>query len=134
MEGIHSYLDNLGIHDWDIELSDEKDFYFRIRSNDRKILIGKRFNWDFCDFDNMLAHEIDGHVVRTVNAAKQTNPILKTKLPFYTKTEEGLASYLGDYHSTTAEVSRKHHALKYLAGHLAQTSSFSTVFEFLTDR
>lgn len=131
--GITEYLNTMSIRDWSVELSGDTDYYFRVRSNDKQILIGKRFNWDFCDFDNMLAHEIDAHVVRAVNASRQTNPLLQTKLPFYVKTEEGLASYLGDYHSTTAEVSRKHHALKYLGGDLARKESFARVYEFLTD-
>ena len=42
------------------------------------------------------------------------NPLFQKPLPFYIKTEEGLASFLGDYISTTADISRKHHALNIL--------------------
>lgn len=128
---ISTYLESYNIFDWNVTLSDQSDFYFRVRADQKTLLISKNFNWDFCDFDNMLAHEIDGHVIRGINAFKQSNPLLQTPLPFYIKTEEGLASFLGDYCSSTAEISRKHHALKYLAGHLAQTASFLEVFEFL---
>ncbi len=130
IEGITQYLREYGITDWLVELSEQTDFYFRVKANQKRILIGKRFNWDFTNFDCMLAHEIDGHVLRAVNSAKQSNPLLQKPLPFYIKTEEGLASFLGDYHSSTAEINRKHHAIKYLAGHLAQTASFKEVFEF----
>lgn len=81
----------------------------------------------------MLAHEIDGHVLRGINSTKQQDLLLQKSLPFYIKTEEGLASFLGDYCSTSGEINRKHHALKYLAGQLAITSSFKMVFEFLVD-
>jgi len=131
IDGISAYLKNYGVHDWTVQLSDQTDFYFRVKAPKKLILIGKLFNWDFTDFDCMLAHEIDGHVLRAINAAALKNPLLKKPLPFYIKTEEGLGSFLGDYCSTTSEINRKHHALKYLAGHLARTASFVEVFEFL---
>ncbi|HYD34710.1 MAG TPA: tyrosine/phenylalanine carboxypeptidase domain-containing protein [Vitreimonas sp.] len=131
--GIQDYLNAYGITDWQIQISNQTDFYFRVRANKKTILISQNFNWDFCDFDNMLAHEIDGHVLRGVNATLQPSSLLNSPLPFYIKTEEGLASFLGDYCSTTAEISRKHHALKYLAGHLAVNSSFRDVFGFLVE-
>ncbi len=131
--GIQQYLEDYQIYDWNLELSEQTDFYFRVKASEKRILINKNFNWDFTDFDNMLAHEIDGHVIRAINASKQKNILLKKPLPFYIKTEEGLASFLGNYCSNTGEINRKHHALKYLAGHLAITSSFKEVFEFLCD-
>jgi len=133
IKGIQEYLKNYGIKDWEVQLTDETDFYIRILSQKNMVFVSKRFNWDFCDFDNTLAHEIDGHVIRTVNARKQENLLFQKPLPFYIKTEEGLASFLGDYISTTADISRKHHALKYLAGHLSLTSSFRKVFDYLVD-
>jgi hypothetical protein len=131
--GIKNYLAVYGVHDWQLELTTQSDFYFRVKASEKRLLISNNFNWDFTDFDNMLAHEIDGHVVRAINASKQTHPLLKKPLPFYIKTEEGLASFLGNYCSNTGEINRKHHALKYLAGHLALTSSFKEVFDFLCD-
>ncbi len=125
------YLEEYNITNWDVKISDKVDFYFRILTQEKTILVGKNINWDFCDLDNSLAHEIDCHVIRTINAQKQKNPIFRKPLPFYIKTEEGLASYLGDYHSSTNEISRKHHALKYLAGKLALKNSFSEVYKFL---
>ncbi len=133
IKGIQEYLNNYDIKGWQVQLTDKTDFYIRILSQKRIVLVSKRFNWDFCDFDNTLAHEIDGHVIRAVNAQKQNNPLFQKPLPFYIKTEEGLASFLGDYISTTADISRKHHALKYLAGHLALTNSFRKVFDYLVD-
>jgi hypothetical protein len=129
--GITDYLHSYGITDWTVELSEQTDFYFRVKAAQKKLLIGKIFNWDFTDFDAMLAHEIDGHVIRGVNAEQQANPLLKKPLPFYIKTEEGLASFLGDYCSTAAEINLKHHALKYLAGDIARTGSFKDVYEYL---
>jgi hypothetical protein len=134
MQGIRDYLKGYGIDDWQLILTDQSDFYFRVKASKKTILINKNFNWDFGDFDSMLAHEIDGHVIRGINASNQANALLRRPLPFYIKTEEGLASFLGDYCSTTSEITLKHHALKYLAGHLALSSSFKEIFEFLCDQ
>lgn len=133
VEGIKEYLASYDIFDWNVDLSEATDFYFRVEAHKKQIYLGKKFNWDFCNFDGMLAHEIDGHVIRAINASKQSNVLLQKPLPFYIKTEEGLASFLGDYCSSTAQINRKHHALKYLAGHFAQTHSFKEVFHFLVE-
>lgn len=133
VESISSYLAGYNVHDWEVSLVPDSDFYFRVRANLKKILISQRFNFDFCDLDNVLAHEIDGHVIRGINSRTQTNPLLQKPFPFYIKTEEGLASFLGDYCSTTADISRKHHALKYLAGYLGLKSSFVEIYEFLVE-
>ncbi len=128
---INQYLlDNYGITDWKTEVSPRTDFYVKVLANQKTILISETTNWDFCDFDNTCAHEIDGHVLRAINMTKQTNKLFQQPLPFYIKTEEGLASFLGDFFSTTSEVSLKHHAVKYLAGKIAVTSSFRQVYEF----
>jgi len=81
----------------------------------------------------MLAHEIDGHVLRYLNSQHQENQLFRSPLPFYIKTEEGIASFLGDYCSVNGAITLKHHALKYLAGILAETSSFREVYTFLMD-
>lgn len=133
VEKMKVYLAHYDIKDWKVFLADETDFYIRIKATQKTVFVSKRFNWDFCDIDNTLAHEIDGHVLRSINAQKQNEPLLQKPLPFYIKTEEGLASFLGDYLSTTADISRKHHALKYLAGNLALTSSFREVYKFLVN-
>jgi hypothetical protein len=123
-------LEAYGIRNWKVELTDLTDFYIRIEQARRLILVSKNFNWDFANFDNTLAHEIEGHVLRAVNMAKQKDPIFRQPLPFYIKTEEGLASFLGDYCSTTAEIARKHHAPKYIAGMIALKGTFIDVYRF----
>jgi hypothetical protein len=117
--------------DWEVLASDQGDFYVRVKAPQKKILINSHINWDFTDLDGVLAHEVDGHVIRYLNSQKQELPFLKRTLPFYIKTEEGLASFLGDYCSKNGKLTLKHHALKYLAGIHAATTSFYEVFEFL---
>lgn len=130
---IKKYLDSYLLEDWAVILSDKSDFYFRVKASNKQLLVGNRFNWDFTDLDTMLAHEVDGHVLRAVNSKRRQHPLFRNPLPFYIRTEEGLASFLGDFCSPNSEVTLKHHALKYLAGHLALTAGFKEVFEFLVD-
>ena len=123
-------LSGYEILDWEVTSTDLSDFYVRIEPINKRILVGKRVNWDFCDLDCSIAHEIDGHVVRAVNMHKQRNEIFQKPTPFYIKTEEGLASFLGDYCSKTSKIARKHHAIKYLGGFLALKGGFLDIYKY----
>lgn len=130
---IHNYLQKYSVSDWDINLSKNIDFNFQIRPKMKLISIGSRLNWHYINLETMLAHEIDGHVLRTINANKQKDPMFKNNFPFYIKTEEGLACFLGDYLTEGGIISKKHHAIKYLAAHFALKNSFRNTFNFFLD-
>ncbi len=125
------YLATYGASDWVVKQSKRSDYYFQILPKTRLISIGAETNWDYTDLDSTLAHEIDGHVVREINATNQQKHHHRKNFPFYIKTEEGLACYLGDYHSKKGQLSKKHHAIKYLAGYFALNHSFRQTYEFL---
>lgn len=127
------YLQSYKIDNWKVKESARRDYYFQVRPRIRLISISCGLNWDYNGLDSVLAHEVDGHVIRALNARRQKSPIFRGNLPFYIKTEEGLASYLGAYLSKRGELSRKHQALKYLAGHFAQNHSFRQTYNFLFD-
>jgi hypothetical protein len=130
---IKRYLKKYDITDWDIKVEKDTDFYIQVRYKKSLITVNENINWDQGGIDTMLAHEIDGHVIRAINALNQKDEIFQNPLPFYIKTEEGLASYLGDYHSEDAAIARKHHAVKYLAGYFALNNSFRETYNFLLD-
>lgn len=130
---IFKYLLRCGAGDWKVKESERGDFYFQIRPKKKLISISKNLNWDYSDLESILAHEIDGHVIRALNAKKQKKPMFRENFPFYIKTEEGLASYLGDYLPGDGELTRKHHALKYLAGFYALKHSFAETFKFFSE-
>lgn len=133
VETFQSNLKKYGVSNWTVKPTIESDFYVRVIPHKQLVQVSRSINWDFCDLDNLIAHEIDGHVLRGINASKQKHPLLRKPFPFYIKTEEGLASYLADYHSSTGNLSRKHHALKYLAGHLGTRSTFIEIFSYFMD-
>lgn len=117
---------------WQIRIKKNASFYIQIRYKKNLITINNKINWGWASLDSTLAHEIDGHIVRALNTEKQEG-VFKNPLPFYIKTEEGLASYLADYHAENCEISRKHHAVKFLGGVLALKSSFREVYNFFLD-
>jgi len=127
---IRNYLKKYNAQDWRINLSDNIDFNFQIRPKRKLISIGSSLNWHYINLETMLAHEIDGHVLRAINARKQKKNVFKDNFPFYIKTEEGLACFLGDYLSNGGDLSKKHHAIKYLASYFAQNNSFRNTFNF----
>jgi len=130
---IKKYLAKYGITNWKIILTNRYDFSFQVLPKSKLIKIGKILNPDVNNLEYALAHEIDGHVMRALNAAKQKNKMHKMLFPFYIKTEEGLASFIGDYFSFGGEVRKKHHAISYLAAHFTKSHSFSETYKFLTD-
>lgn len=130
---IIKYLKKYNISDWAVRTCNRNDFNFQVRHKKKLISISEDINWDYISFDSTVAHEIDVHVIRALNARKQNNPILRENFPFYIKTEEGLASLLGDYYSNGSKLSRKHHAIKYLAGYFALNNSFRETYNLLVD-
>lgn len=114
---------------WQVITSDEAGFNCRIFPEKKLIVVNEKINWDFFTLDGFMAHEIDGHVLRTLNSQKQENIFYKFQLPFYIKTEEGLASYLADYCSDN-KFGKTYHGLKYLACVLALQGSFRSVYNF----
>lgn len=132
-DAISGYLKKQNILGWKVKLSKRSDFYFQIFPKKKLIKIGKHINWEGADLEYFLAHEIDGHVIRTQNASLQKKKIFTGAFPFYIKTEEGLASYLGNYHSKNGKISRCNHAIRYLAGYFAKTHTFSQTYKFLLD-
>lgn len=130
---IVKYLQRYKIDNWRVWESKSSDFYFQVRPKKKLISISKAVTWDYANLDCVFAHEIDGHVIRALNSHRQKDLIFRENFPFYIKTEEGLACYLGDYLSENGGLSKKHHAIKYLAGYFAKTHSFRETYEFLLD-
>lgn len=133
-KAIKEYLSiNYGIKSWRVKVKKNADFYIQIRFKKELITINEDINWDFTSLDSVLAHEIDGHVIRALNALNQVDEVFQNPFPFYIKTEEGLASYLGDYLAEGCEIARRHHAIKYLGGFIALNTSFREVYNFFID-
>ncbi len=125
-------LEKYGLEGWRIEVVDQHDFRMRVKANEKLMLINRNTNWEFSDIDGTIAHEVEGHILRAANAHRQSDPLFQKPLPFYIKTEEGLASFLADYCSTSNELNRKYHSLKFYAGYKSLTTDFAEIFELFT--
>ncbi|MFV1917176.1 MAG: tyrosine/phenylalanine carboxypeptidase domain-containing protein, partial [Patescibacteria group bacterium] len=126
---INEYLKKYKIDKWNVRITDKVDFYFQVRPKRKLITISSSINWDYVGLDSALAHEVDGHVIRAINAHAQKR-YFRENFPFYIKTEEGLSCYLSDYLSDGGELTRAHHAIKYLGGLFALAHSFRKTYEF----
>jgi len=131
-KAMNKYLKRYDADDWKVTITNQRDYYVQIKASKKLILISKFVDWDFSTLDSTLAHEIDGHVVRAINASSQKD-IFSKRFPFYIKTEEGLASFLGDYCADGGKLSLKHHAIKYLGGYIALNTSFRETYNFFLD-
>src|SRR3989304_4073845 len=131
-KAVTDYLENYQIKNWKIILGKRYDFSFQILPKSKLIKLGRNLTRVAANLEYSFAHEIDGHVVRAQNAQKQENKMYRNIFPFYIKTEEGLACYLGDYFSKNGEVERKNHALSFLAAYFAKTHTFSETYKYLT--
>lgn len=117
------------VKNWQVITSNDSGFNCRVFPEKNLIVVNEKIDWDFFTLDGFIAHEIDGHVVRTINSQKQKNIFYKFQLPFYIKTEEGLASYLADYCSDN-KFGKTYHSLKYLGCILALDGSFRKIYDF----
>jgi hypothetical protein len=128
---IQDYLgQNYQINNWQIKIINRGDFHIKLKPKDQLILIAQNLQWPKNGLDSMLAHEIDGHLVRAINM-HQGKGILSTQFPLYLKTEEGLASFLGGFCSQNGQADIKESAVKYLAGKMALEADFKTIFDFM---
>ncbi|MFA6522650.1 MAG: tyrosine/phenylalanine carboxypeptidase domain-containing protein [Patescibacteria group bacterium] len=89
-------LQELGLTDWSVSLS--RGMTIKLKhghaKNAPRILIPKRLLVSRNRAKRLLIHEIEVHALRTDNGRKSNLTILGRGLPFYTKTEEGLAMYM----------------------------------------
>lgn len=128
---VEDYLANNNIENWQINIdTNRKDFTMRVVPNLKQIWIAKNLELNEIETKSLLIHELDGHLVRTINAHNQTNPILKKQFPFYLKTEEGLASYIEELYIKNKNYDLRKKALKYLGCFIASKSSFRETYNF----
>lgn len=92
---------------------------------------GASFSVD--ELHRLLAHEISGHVLRSVNGNEQMLSVFATGLPGYLETEEGLAIWLESQGAPPHPSTMRRIALRVLAASWAETMSFSEVFSKCCD-
>ncbi len=115
--------------DYKVQLSKRTGFTFRPNHIKKLLIIAKDASLEFSSIDSAIKHELT-HILRAINS--KFNSIKKDKN--FLPTEEGLASFIGDYHSTNGEGSYYQHCIEYLATAIALQHSLRKVFEFMKSK
>lgn len=80
---------------WTIDLSSKRPDSVRVMPQAHKIYIGENILRTSSDVDRLVVHEIETHVLRSLNGENQSLQLLKfTGLRDYVLVEEGLAVYM----------------------------------------
>ncbi|MFS8131424.1 MAG: hypothetical protein ACMG57_05630 [Candidatus Dojkabacteria bacterium] len=114
--------------DYKVVIKDARGFNVRPNHRFETVLISKYAELGLFSLDTSIKHEIT-HVIRYVN--KLHNESLRSKN--HLSTEEGLASYIGDYHAEGGFNSKFHHAAEYLATEISLKGSLRDVFNYFVN-
>lgn len=111
--------------DYKVTIKDTHGYNVRPDHRNNEISISKYAELGLISLDTSVKHELT-HVIRYIN--KKFNKSLRSNnhLP----TEEGFASYIGDYHSQDGSNSKFHHAAEYLATEVALKGSLRSVYDY----
>lgn len=118
----------LGFFEYKVDLVDQHGFNFHPHSSSKKIVISKHAGLDFFSIDGEVKHEI-AHIIRYENGVHNNIKRSRDYLP----TEEGLATYVQDYHSTDGEKSLFQHAAEYTVTEVALKGSLRDMVNYLVD-
>jgi len=123
-------LAELGIG-WTVEVSATPLARLTTDALKRRVMIRSDARWTQTELAALIAHEIETHVFRAENGARQPLTIFATGLPGYLEAEEGLAvwSELGSYNGRVPT----RVALRVLASNWARNDGFFRVFHECAD-
>lgn len=114
--------------DYKVVLTEQMGFNVRPDHINKKLLVSTHANLQFFSVEGQVKHEI-AHTLRAVNG--RHNKIIPSEA--YIQTEEGLTSYLQDFHSAQGEGSLFQHAAEYRVTKTALEGSMRDIFnEFIS--
>lgn len=90
---LKSALDKYGCRGWTIVFNAEASSRVSVSAGAKRVTIRKNEYFDQVDADRLIKHEIETHVLRSVNGESQPLQVCAIGLPHYLMTEEGLAMY-----------------------------------------
>ncbi len=126
-DGMSEALAFFGI-DYKVKISERHGFNVRPSHRMGTVYISRHAELGLFSLDTSIKHEMT-HIIRYVN--KVHNKYVRSKS--HLSTEEGLASYIGDYHSKDGFNSTFHHAAEYLATEVALKGSLRDVYNYFID-
>ena len=123
-------LSDYGIFDWKIIIKKNLTAKADVNSSKKMIYLKQR-KYSYNEINNLLAHEVDVHVVRAFNGSKNKNSIYSTGTANYLKTEEGLAIMMEQLSGNYNAQRFKFFAARMIAADMAVTKSFYDIFDTL---
>ena len=111
--------------DYKVTISDRPGFNVRPSHLNKVVTVSKYVQIGLFSIETTVKHEIV-HIIRYIN--KEFNNIKKS--PGYLGTEEGLASYIGDYKSKDGSNSLFHHAAEYKASEIGLNGSLRDIYNY----
>lgn len=131
ISGLGDALDARGLSGWRIERDPIMSARILVDSAKNVIRVNARANFRAHDLRRLVAHEVDVHVLRARNGARQPLRCFQTGLPRSLAAEEGLAMLAEQQveGGSTAGLARQVDVLR--AIHLAREHGFREVYEAL---
>lgn len=127
-------LASYGIVDWSVKIS-RKIVANAVSELSKKTLSIKRRNYSESELKSLLVHEIDTHILRSVNGENQKYHILGVLgMPYYLKTEEGLAIYMEELAGVHSKGRMRFMMARVIACNLALKYSFYHIFKELHEK
>lgn len=111
--------------DYAVNIVKKGGFYFRPNHHKRDISISYKAALQFFTIDGVVKHELT-HVIRHLNGEANDLPTTLDFLP----TEEGLASYMQDYHGERGDASLFQHAAEYNASLVGLNGPLREIFDY----
>ena len=86
-------LGEMKLMHWNAQLKDDMCASAKVDSAHKKVYIRKGEKFSFAGVERLIVHELQTHVIRMENSARQKYKIFQIGFPRYLETEEGLAAY-----------------------------------------
>lgn len=135
-EARKAFLEHLSLYDikdWKIKIRKDMIAKANVEASKKTVHIKDR-NYSHHEINNLIAHEIDVHVLRAVNGKKNKDVLFSLGTADYLKTEEGLAIMMEQLTGNYNPLRFKFFAARVIAADLAVTKGFHDVFQTLHKR
>ena len=126
-------LDHYHCRGWTIIFDPHANSRVSVSAGKKTVTIREHERFAQIDADKLIKHEIETHVLRSVNGSKQVLRVCAIGLPRYLPTEEGLAMYNESHVQDIPQEKFIRVARQVLVSFYAQNLSFSQTFKLVRE-
>jgi uncharacterized protein (TIGR02421 family) len=130
---LQATLDQYDCRGWSIIFDRHANSRVSVSAGKKQITIREQEMFAQIDADKLIKHEIETHVLRSVNGAKQRLKVCAIGLPRYLATEEGLAMYNEGIVQPIPQEKFLRVARQVLISYYASKLSFSQTFKLVRE-